>query len=65
MLSTPEAAPLPALFAAEFTAPTAARFHVITAAILTTGRRTVPSPARSAHSVTSPPASPSAAPQPG
>ena len=37
-----EAAPLLALFAAEFISPTAARVHVLTAAaILTTGRRTV------------------------
>ena len=42
MLLPPEAAPLLALFAAEFTSPTAARVHVLTAAaILTTGRRTV------------------------
>ena len=42
MLLPPEAAPLLALFAAEFTAPTAARVHVLTAAaILTTGRRAV------------------------
>ena len=38
----PEAAPLVALFAAEFTAPTAARFQALfAAALLTTGRRTV------------------------
>ena len=42
MLLPPEAAPILALFAAEFTSPTAARVHVLTAAaILTTGRRTV------------------------
>ena len=42
MLLPPEAAPLVALFAAEFTAPTAARFHTLfAAALLTTGRRTV------------------------
>ena len=42
MLLPPEAAPLLALFAAEFTAPTAARFHTpFAAALLTTGRRTV------------------------
>ena len=42
MLLPPEAAPLLALFAAEFTAPTAARFHTLfAAALLTTGRRTV------------------------
>ena len=42
MLLPPEAAPLLALFAAEFTAPTAARFHtLLAAALLTTGRRTV------------------------
>ena len=41
-LLPPEAAPLLALFAAEFTAPTAARFHTLfAAALLTTGRRTV------------------------
>ena len=41
-LLPPEAAPLLALFAAEFTAPTAARFHTLFAAtLLTTGRRTV------------------------
>jgi len=38
----PEAAPLVARFAAEFTAPTAARSHTLfAAALLTTGRRTV------------------------
>ena len=42
MILPPEAAPLLALFAAEFTAPTAARFHTLfAAALLTTGRRTV------------------------
>jgi len=42
MLLPPEAGPLLALFAAEFTAPTAARFHTLfAAALLTTGRRTV------------------------
>ena len=42
MLLPPEAAPLPALLAAEFTAPTAARFHApFAATLLTTGRRTV------------------------
>ena len=42
MILPPEAAPLLALFAAEFTAPTAARFHTLFAAtLLTTGRRTV------------------------
>jgi hypothetical protein len=42
MLLPPEAAPLLALFAAEFTAQTAARFHTLfAAALLTTGRRTV------------------------
>ena len=41
MLLPPEAAPLLPLFAAEFTAPTAARFHTLfTTAILATGRRT-------------------------
>ena len=42
MLLPPEAAPLLALFAAEFTSPTAARVHVLTAAAVpTAGRRTV------------------------
>ena len=42
MILPPEAAPLLTLFAAEFTAPTAARFHtLLAAALLTTGRRTV------------------------
>ena len=42
MLLPPEAAPLLAPFAAEFTAPTADRFHtLLAAAVLTTGRRTV------------------------
>ena len=42
MLLPPEAAPLLALFAAELTAPTAARSHTLLAAtLLTTGRRTV------------------------
>lgn len=42
MLLPPEAAPLLTLFAAEFTAPTAARFQtLLAAALLTTGRRTV------------------------
>ena len=36
MLLPPEAAPLLALFAAEFSAPTAARFHTLFAAALLT-----------------------------
>ena len=42
MILPPEAAPLLAAFAAEFTRPTAARFELLLAAtLLTTGRRTV------------------------
>ena len=50
MLLPPEAAPLLALFAAEFTVPTAARFHTLfAAALLTTGRRTVAGVLRTLH----------------
>ena len=42
MLRPPEAAPILAPLAAEFTSPAAARVHALTAAaMLTTGRRTV------------------------
>ena len=50
MILPPEAAPLLALFAAEFTAPTAARFHTLFAAtLLTTGRRTIAGVLSHAH----------------